>query len=147
MAGMAVAPLLTELADLYEPLAEERGVVLAVDLRSPAEIVGDRELLFEAVGNVLDNAIKFARRQVTLRLSDTDGASHIEVIDDGPGIPDDEREAVLRRFHRASGAAGIEGTGLGLAVVSAILHLHGFGLVFADAQPGLIARIRLAPPK
>lgn len=147
MASMDVLPLLAELADLYEPLAEERGVALVVDLPCNAHVTGDRELLFEAVSNVLDNAIKFARSQVALRMIDSGGAPQIEVIDDGPGIPKDEREAVLRRFHRTSGAAGIEGTGLGLAIVSAILHLHGFALVFADAQPGLIARIRLAPPR
>jgi signal transduction histidine kinase len=143
MAALAPASLVEELAELYEPLAEERGIVLVLTLQPAAEIMADRELLFEAVSNVLDNAIKFARARVTLRLTEAKGVPVIEVTDDGPGIPPDEREAVLRRFHRASGAAGVEGTGLGLAVVSAILHLHGFALVFDDARPGLIARIRL----
>jgi signal transduction histidine kinase len=143
MGTVAPATLLTEIADLYDPLAEERGVTFTVDIRDVPEIMADAELLFEAVGNVLDNAIKFGRARVTLRLVEAEGVPQIEVIDDGPGIPPDEREAVLRRFHRASGAAGVEGTGLGLAVVSAILHLHGFALTFDDAGPGLIVRIRL----
>lgn len=145
MGMLAPAPLVAELAELYEPLAEDRGVTLAVAIADLPAIEADRELLFEAIGNVLDNAIKFARAKVTLRLVAADGAPVIEVIDDGPGIPADEHEAVLRRFHRASGAAGVEGSGLGLAVVSAILHLHGFALIFDDARPGLIARIHLSP--
>jgi signal transduction histidine kinase len=143
MGTVAPAALLTEIAELYDPLAEERGVTFTVDIRDVPDIMADAELLLEAVGNVLDNAIKFARAGVTLRLNEAEGVPQIEVTDDGPGIPPDEREAVLRRFHRASGAAGVEGTGLGLAVVSAILHLHGFALTFDDARPGLIARIRL----
>lgn len=145
-AGMGIvnlAALLSELAELYEPLAEEHGIAFDIDLQGTPLVTADAELLFEAVGNVLDNAIKFTRSRVTLRLIDVDAVPTIEVVDDGPGILPEEREAVLRRFHRASGAAGIEGTGLGLAVVSAILHLHGFTLAFDDAAPGLIARIGL----
>jgi signal transduction histidine kinase len=143
MASVDLRTLLTTLAELYEPLAEERGVTLTIDLRGQPQITADPELLFEAVGNVLDNAIKFTRSRVALRLVGGEDAPAIEVVDDGPGIPAQEREAVLRRFHRTSGAAGVEGTGLGLAVVSAILHLHGFTLTFEDATPGLIARIAL----
>lgn len=144
MGTLAPARLLAELAELYDPLAEERGVAFNTDLRETSEITADPELLFEAIGNILDNAIKFARTRVALRLAEQGGVPVIEVIDDGPGIPPEEHEAALRRFHRASGAAGVEGTGLGLAVVSAILHLHSFALSFDDGKPGLIARIRLA---
>ncbi|WP_294334809.1 HAMP domain-containing sensor histidine kinase [uncultured Sphingomonas sp.] len=147
MAPVDLHTLLRELGELYEPLAEERGIALATDLRGQPLVVADRELLFEAVGNVLDNAIKFTRSRVTLRLLEREEGPVIEVIDDGPGILAEEREAVLRRFHRASGAAGVEGTGLGLAVVSAIVHLHGFSLAFDDAAPGLIARIALRAPQ
>ncbi|MGN8000069.1 ATP-binding protein [Sphingomonas sp. 22176] len=143
MASVDLQTLLAELAELYDPLAEERGVVLTTELEARPHVTADPELLFEAVGNVLDNAIKFTRSHVTLRLVEGEDGPIIEVVDDGPGIPPEEREAVLRRFHRASGAAGIEGTGLGLAVVNAILHLHGFTLTFEDAMPGLIARIEL----
>ncbi|OAN62266.1 sensor histidine kinase [Sphingomonas sp. TDK1] len=146
MVSVALAALLADLAELYDPLAEERGITLTVDISGQPEILADPELLFEAIGNVLDNAIKFARTKVTLRLRDDAGVPRIEVVDDGPGIPPEEHEAVLRRFHRASGAAGVEGTGLGLAVVSAVLHLHGFTLAFDDARPGLIARVHLGEP-
>lgn len=137
-----LAPLLAELAELWQPLAEERGVVLRIEVGPAPPIDADRELLAEAIGNLLDNAIKFARTDVIVRVVNGDRPA-IEVIDDGPGVPADEKEAVLRRFHRAAGAAGVEGTGLGLAVVSAILRLHGFTLEVADADPGLIARVYL----
>lgn len=142
LAPLDMADLLAEIGDLYEPLAEERGVTLTI-AGVPVVVEADRGLLFEAIGNLVDNATKFASSAVTVLTAD-DG-SYVEVADDGPGIPDDERGAVTRRFHRASGASGVEGTGLGLAVVSAIMHLHGFALELADAHPGLIARIRFYP--
>lgn len=138
-----LAPILTQLAELYEPLAEERGVVLGAVLEPLPALEADRELIVEAIGNLIDNATKFATQQVTLRSRLERDHVIVEVVDDGPGIPPDERGAVLRRFHRARGAAGIEGTGLGLAVVSAIVHLHGFSLEFDDAAPGLIARLSM----
>lgn len=150
---MALAPLLDELVELYQPLAEERGVTLALDIDVVAPFEADGELLFEAVGNLLDNAIKFARSAVLLRARQEASGPVLEVVDDGPGIPTAERGAVLRRFHRTATAAAVEGTGLGLAVVSAILRLHGFALELDDAGvaqeagagPGLLARVRLAP--
>lgn len=143
LAALDLRPLLAEIGDLYEPLAEERGVVLAVEAAASLRIEADRGLLFEAIGNLVDNATKFAAGRVTLRSARDAAGPLVEVRDDGPGIPEDERGAVTRRFHRARGASGVEGTGLGLAVVSAILHLHGFALELGDAGPGLVARIRL----
>lgn len=149
MARIDLSPLLAELAELYEPLAEERGMVLTVEPGAARWIEADPGLLFEAIGNLVDNATKFASARVTLRSGADAHGTLVEVIDDGPGIPEDERGAVTRRFHRAKGASGVEGTGLGLAVVSAILHLHGFALELGDAHPGLVARIRLhaTPPE
>lgn len=135
--------LAAEVAQLWEPLAEERGIALLFEDAGCLPVEADRELLFEAVGNLVDNAIKFSCSHVSVRVGSEGGQSLIEVIDDGPGIPPGEREAVFRRFHRARGAAGVEGTGLGLAVASAILHLHGFDLGLTDAGPGLIARVRM----
>lgn len=139
-----LALLITQLAELYRPLAEERGIELVLQAAPLPQIEADRELLFEALANLLDNAIKFAATRACLTVGQADGQIEIEIADDGPGIPADEREAVLRRFHRARGASGVEGTGLGLALVSAILNLHGFRLVLDDAHPGLAARIVIA---
>lgn len=140
------ASVLEELLELYGPLAEERGVALSLSAGACPPIHADRELLFEAIANLIDNAIKFARSTISLSCRGDDTGALIEVTDDGAGIPPDERDAVFRRFHRARGAAGVEGTGLGLAVVSAIAHLHGFAVELDDAAPGLIVRIRIAAP-
>lgn len=143
LARVDLKPLLIELTELYEPLAEENGKTLAIE--APALWVeADRGLLFEAIGNLIDNAVKFSRTQVIARARDDNGLLVVEVIDDGPGIPIGERGAVIRRFHRAEGASGIEGSGLGLAVVNAIAHLHGIALEFDDANPGLVARLRFS---
>jgi len=142
--------LVDEARDLYEPLAEESGIALSLAIEAPPTIKADRALMLEAIGNLLDNAIKYARTRVTIRACAVDGDAIVEVADDGPGIPAGERDAVLRRFHRAKGASGVEGTGLGLAVVSAILHLHGFALTLDDAAPGLVLRVRMpaeSPPE
>lgn len=142
-APVALGPLIASVCDLYEPLAEERGITLTVDRGTTGAVEGDRHLLFEAVGNLVDNAIKFADAggQVTVRVGRNNRAEWIEVRDDGPGIAPDQHKAVLRRFHRGAGTEAVAGSGLGLSVVAAIAHLHQFTLEFSDAAPGLIVRI------
>jgi len=111
-------------------------------------IRGDETLLFEAISNLVENAIKFAPEQstVTIALRAWPETVAIEVRDQGPGILEGERERVLRRFERGAGAALAPGSGLGLSLVVAIVQLHGFELSLDDAAgdgagPGLIARI------
>jgi signal transduction histidine kinase len=140
-----LAGLARNVAELYEPLAEERGVALVAATGAPVMVEGDEQLLFEAVSNLADNAVKFTppggRIMIAVR---ADGAAPIlEVRDDGPGIAAAERAAVLRRFHRGAGAETVPGSGLGLSVVAAIIHLHGFAMELDDAKPGLIVRIRI----
>ena len=145
--------LVAQVAELYEPLAEDRAITLSVAARPlsvaarPLSVEGDDKLLFEALSNLVDNAIKFGRPggQVHIALFDDEAARAIEVRDDGPGIPSEERDAVLHRFHRGTHAAGVPGSGLGLSVVAAILHLHGFRLRLSDADPGLCVRIEVGP--
>lgn len=138
-----IGSLIEEVAELYGPLADHGRI--ALEVRAPLELTvhADRELLFEAVSNLVDNAIKFARTRVELRAVSADGGVAIEVADDGRGIAVMDREAVMRRFHRLPDAASVPGSGLGLSVVSAIMHVHGFSLDLADAAPGLLARIRM----
>nr|WP_276593028.1 sensor histidine kinase [Sphingomonas sp. GC_Shp_3] len=102
--------------------------------------------MFEAVSNLTDNAIKFTRSggHVVLSLAVEAETVEIAVRDDGPGLPAGEREAALRRFYRGVDAAAIPGSGLGLSVVAAIVHLHGFTLDLGDAAPGLVVRILIA---
>ncbi|MFA6117569.1 MAG: HAMP domain-containing sensor histidine kinase [Sphingomonas sp.] len=142
-ASTDLARLLTDVIALYEPLAEERHIALSLAAAPLPPIMCDRHLLFEAISNLIDNAIKFGSGRVAIVTArDRDGLS-LDVRDDGQGIPGDEREAVLRRFHRGAKAAGYPGTGLGLSLVAAILHLHGFTLELLDGDPGLIARLRI----
>lgn len=145
-AGFAIIQpdhLLKNLHDLYEPLAEERAITLTIRTEPSGPVQGDEKLLFEALSNLIDNAIKFTPvgSRVTLSLTQGKGGPVIAVADSGPGISAGERDAVLQRFYRGVDAGGVPGSGLGLSVVSAIVHLHGFALELENAEPGLVARI------
>lgn len=133
------APLLRELHGLYVPLAEQDRQQL--DLRIPASlpvVVGDRALVFEALVNLLGNAIKFTPPggRIVLEGTAVEGAAVIRVHDSGPGIAEKERTAVLRRFHRSTPAGQREGFGLGLSIVAAIAGLHGFALEVGQGPLG-----------
>jgi signal transduction histidine kinase len=140
-----LAEVVEDAAELYEPMAEEKGVQL-VHIAQTAKVAmrGDPNLLFEAVGNLVENALKFTPRggSVTLRGFARDGLVGLEVVDTGPGIPWGEREAVLRRFYRAEASRHTPGSGLGLALVAAVARLHGMDLTIGDANPG--CRITIA---
>jgi signal transduction histidine kinase len=138
---VALAPLMRDILELYQPLAEDAEINLSIAGSDSIQVYADRSLLFEALANLVDNAIKFGRKDVSITAWKDVGNTVIAVQDDGPGIPWEERDAVLRRFYRRPGRASLAGNGLGLSVVSAILHLHRFKLELADANPGLAARI------
>ena len=141
--------LIAEAADLYQPLAEANGVRLVSQRAAGVAANADAKLLFEAVSNLLDNAIKFTGEggQVTLRLGDDPARPQIVVEDNGPGIPAAEKSAVLKRFYRGERDRMIPGSGLGLSIASAIVRLHRFELELADADPGLRAVIHCRPPR
>jgi signal transduction histidine kinase len=103
---------------------------------------GDRDLIFEAIVNLVDNAIKFtpAGGRVELAVVSRAREAIVRVADTGPGIGETERSLVTRRFYRSDKSRSTEGLGLGLNLVSAIVKLHGFRLTFADG-PGCIAEI------
>jgi signal transduction histidine kinase len=132
-----------EAADFYRPLAEERGITLALVCGGNAVVSGDRDLLFEALVNLLDNALKFtpAGGMVTIGTSQTPLGPVLSVRDNGPGIPPHERSRVLKRFHRADRSRNVPGSGLGLSLIAVIVRLHGFQLVLGDAHPGLSAEL------
>ncbi|MDO7910568.1 HAMP domain-containing sensor histidine kinase [Pseudomonas sp. 22-AL-CL-001] len=123
--------LLVELHDFYLPLAEDGGISLSLvqPSRLPA-VHGDRELLFEALANLVGNAIKFTPEGGQVRIdAAVDGkVLSIAVEDSGPGIPESERQAVLKRFYRSEEGHRHAGFGLGLSIVAAIVDLHGFQL-------------------
>eukprot|EP01037_Dinobryon_pediforme_P006434 gene6434-6501_t len=136
--------LLTTTAEMYEPLAEERGIEISLSGAYGHMIIGDEALLVEALGNLIDNAIKFGPEggRVDLALAREETDLVLAIADNGPGIAKSEREAVLRRFYRGAASRQAPGSGLGLNLVAAIVHLHGFGLELGDAAPGLLVRIR-----
>lgn len=140
--------LLTTTAELYEPLAEERECQITLNGLYGLMIEGDEALLVEAIGNLVDNAIKFGPRGGKIRLDLERGSQHlvIAVSDRGPGIPPVERDAVLRSFYRGASGRQTPGSGLGLSLVATIAHLHGFGLELDDARPGLVVRLQVPIP-
>jgi signal transduction histidine kinase len=139
---VALAALVREVGDLYEPIAEEKGITLQVQAGNEAMVHGDRDLLFEAVANIVDNAVKFTPKggRVWVALMDGDGESVVRVSDTGPGISEDEREIVTRRFYRSDKSRQIQGVGLGLSLVAAILKLHDFRLTITSG-PGCVIEI------
>jgi signal transduction histidine kinase len=134
-----LAAVMQQAGDLYLPLAEAHGVRLTVRADTAAIVDADPKLLFEAVSNLLDNAIKFTGEggAVSLRLELGVGGPRIVVEDNGPGVPEAERGAVLQRFYRSERDRGVAGSGLGLGIVAAIVRLHRFELALQDAEPGL----------
>lgn len=136
--SLAPAALLQEIHAFYVPLAEERCQSLLLELEADLPgVIGDRGLLFEAIGNLLDNAIRFAPEGGRVRLAAQveEGATCIVVEDSGPGIPEAERSLVFQRFHRAEASRG-GGFGLGLSIVAAIAGLHGFRLQVGESMLG-----------
>ena len=140
-----LSALLGDVAELYEPLAEARGQTLTATANGRAEIRGDRDLLFQAVANLADNAVKFAPEggQVGLALAREAGEARVTVTDDGPGIPEAARERVLERFFRLEASRSTPGSGLGLSLVAAVARLHHGRLDLEDNAPGLRARLLL----
>jgi PAS domain S-box-containing protein len=137
-----LAPLIREAADLYDPIAENKGITLRVEALDGATVHGDRDLLFEAVANLVDNAVKFTPEggRVELALLHKEGETVIRVSDTGPGIPEVEREAVTQRFYRSDKSRNTKGLGLGLSMVAAIIKLHSFHFRIS-AGPGCAAEI------
>lgn len=145
--NVALADLVREVGDLYEPISEDRHVTLRVASEDDATVRGDRDLLLEAVANLVDNALKFtpAGGHVELALVRGNNESIIRVSDSGPGIRENEQEAVTRRFYRSDKSRTTFGSGLGLSLVSAIVKLHGFRLTLTSG-PGCVAEIACAVP-
>ncbi|MBL8771280.1 MAG: HAMP domain-containing protein [Phenylobacterium sp.] len=139
-AGSAVdlSPLLEDALELHAPAAEEKGQALAIDVPPGLALQGDRDLVFQMVSNLLDNAIKFTPAGGAIRLAARRdaGAVEIEVADDGPGVPAEERSRVLERFYRGGGRDA-PGFGLGLSLVAAAADRQGASLRLEDAAPGL----------
>jgi signal transduction histidine kinase len=137
-ANVALDEMLHEVCDIYEPIAEDKQIELSIGIAGKLSVCGDRDLLFEAVANLVDNAIKFTPQggKVGIELLRRDGETIVRARDTGPGISEQETEAVLRRFYRSDKMRNSPGVGLGLNLVAAIVKLHGFRLVIHSGPGG-----------
>lgn len=141
--------LARDVVELYEPLAEEGGVSLELVAAEPHRFAGNREIMSQALANLVDNAIKYGPvdeerpRHVRVSVQRSAGDILISVADNGPGIPSDDRERVTQRFVRLEKSRSTPGTGLGLSLVAALVKHHHGSLELGDNAPGLVATIRL----
>lgn len=141
--------LAAELCEMYDPVAEESGMTLLFDPPiGPLRIFGHRQLIAQAVSNLIENALRYAAegREIRLLVSADVKQLTVAVADHGPGIPDDRREEAMRRFGRLDSSRSEGGAGLGLALARAIAELHGGEFRLDHNRPGLIAALRLPVP-
>ncbi len=142
-----VVGVAASVADFYSPIAEEREILFSVRSDARSVVNGDGDLIFEALANVVDNAVKFTSRGGEVKIEVRTAALKclVRVSDTGPGIPEAEHSAVLRRFYRIDGSRRTMGAGLGLTIVSAIVRLHGGELRLGrpDAGDGLLVEFTL----
>ncbi len=141
-----VAATLAEAVEFYLPAAELKEVQLVYRDHGPLSIAGDPLLLAQAIGNLIDNALKYAGEQGTVIVESerlADGTALLSVSDNGPGIPDDEKPKAAERFYRGEASRVSPGVGLGLSLVQAVAKLHGGQLELLDNRPGLRAQMRI----
>jgi hypothetical protein len=137
-----LAEVAANAVDFYQPAAELKDCTLTLGSNGLAPVRGDPVLLAQALGNLIDNALKYTPEGGSIRVEVRRGASHsvgVTVADTGPGIPATERPKVIERFYRGDASRGTPGVGLGLSLVDAVARLHGCSLLLEDNQPGLRA--------
>jgi signal transduction histidine kinase len=129
MSAIDISGIARDSAELYEPVAEDSGLRLVTEIAKAIEIKGNRELVGQALGNLVDNAIKYAEGgegepEIRISLSRRAGDVVLAVADNGPGVPDDKRDEVVKRFVRLDASRSKPGTGLGLSLVGAVMEMH-----------------------
>ena len=145
--------MLRDAAEFYEVMAEAQEQTLETDMPAHLPMLGDRDLLLQAVANLLDNAIKFTPSGGVVRLTarQDDHGIEIAVSDSGPGLSPEDRARAMDRFFRADASRNLPGSGLGLALVRAVAQLHAGEVMLSDAAPGsappgLKVALLLPPP-
>ena len=144
LAPIDPAALMEEIAELYAPVVEDAGMRFEAVIESGApRIVLHRELMTQALANLIDNALRHAGAggAITLRLAIAGGEARFQVEDRGPGIAEADRAQALRRFGRLDSARSLPGAGLGMALVEAVARLHDGRIALGDTAPGLVAAI------
>lgn len=134
-----MANLTKDVAELYEPLVEQKGQTLKTELAEIEPIAGDRDMLFQAISNLIDNAIKYSPKNglIQISLAQTDDNVKLIIADSGPGITSQDREKVFQRFFRLDQSRNTPGNGLGLSLVHAVMKLHKMNIYLEDNHPGL----------
>ncbi len=153
MIDFDAAEIARDVGELYEPVAEEKGIVFKVEADAPAHVKGNRELISQALANLVDNAIKYAAPcperasnaapQIVVSALDAGDRILLTVADTGPGIPEADRAHVVERFVRLEQSRSQPGSGLGLSLAAAVARLHGGELTLKDNDPGLKCVIAL----
>jgi signal transduction histidine kinase len=146
-----LAPIVHDVCELYQAAADERQLEFESTQAEAVEVFGDRELLAQALTNLLDNAVKYTPTggKIAVRLERSGDIARLSVADSGPGVPEADRNRVLQRFMRLDRARSQPGAGLGLALVNAVTMQHHGRLVLGDNRPGLIVTLELpalSPP-
>ena len=144
-AALDLERIVRDVCELYQAAADERQIELVCTVRAAVEVFGDRELLAQALTNLLDNAVKYTPTggRIEITLERTEDVARIRVADSGPGVPAADRDRVLQRFTRLDQARSQPGNGLGLALVNAVTTQHHGRLSLADNAPGLAVTIEI----
>ena len=128
--------IIIDIIELYEPLADEKKILISTDLNN-SNIEGDKDLLFQAFANILDNAIKFSPKnsEIKISLSSKNGKRILEISDNGPGVKEEQKVKIFDRFYRVDKSRSPSGSGLGLSLVNAIIKLHNGIIEMEDNKP------------
>jgi signal transduction histidine kinase len=152
MTDFDASEIARDVGELYEPVADEKGIALKIDAPAAAPVRGNRELVSQALANLIDNAIKYAGpngkvngvpAEIVVKAGNDGERITLSVADHGPGIPDADRGRVVERFVRLEQSRSEPGSGLGLSLASAVARLHGGELKLEDNHPGLRTTIAL----
>lgn len=138
---ISVKTITNDVIELYEPLAEDANIALTLELSEDAEIQGDKDLLFQAISNLMDNAIKFSPANSEIKI--TLNKSYLSISDQGTGIDDKNIDRVFDRFYRAEQSRTTTGSGLGLSLVKAVCDLHNIKITLKTNNPGLFVSLQL----
>jgi signal transduction histidine kinase len=146
--ALNLAEIAGEVVELYDAAAEQVATRLSLSGERNVPVTGDRDLLFDAIANLVDNAIKHGRAggRVAVTCRRAEAGALIAIVDDGPGIPVDQRDQVFKRFYRLEQSRYTPGNGLGLSLVAAVARLHGAEIALVGNTPGLTVQLRFPAP-
>jgi len=135
-----LAAICTDLFEFFEPLATSKSIKMTLEIESPVQMLGDGDLMREAVSNLIGNAIKFTPEngKVSVSVTEEDGRPVVRIRDTGIGVEPAERDKIFQRFYRTASGHRVPGSGLGLSIAAAIANLHDFDLRFDDNDPGAV---------